>query len=51
MGTDQFGKSLPSEEAYKYFGFEVDAMSARIRKYLRDLETGVEERGQFVELR
>ena len=51
MGTDQFEKSLPSEEAYKYFGFEVDAMSARIRKYLRDLETEVEGRGQFVELR
>lgn len=50
MSTDRFGHSLPSEEVYKFFGFEPCVISGKISKYLEAIERGDVLRNEFLEL-
>lgn len=48
----RFGKSLPSKDAYKYFGFEPQAMAPRIQELVEEVKRdGIEVlRGDFRDL-
>jgi dihydroxyacetone synthase len=50
MSTDRFGKSLPGEKCYEYFGFVVEGMAERVTRYLESLRSGEVLRGEFVEI-
>jgi dihydroxyacetone synthase len=45
-----FGKSLPGKAAYKFFGFDADALTTTIGKYLDDIKADELMRHEFVEL-
>lgn len=46
----RFGHSLPGKEAYKFFGFEVGPMAAKIGDYLERIKADSLLRHEFVEL-
>jgi dihydroxyacetone synthase len=46
----RFGHSLPGKAAYKYFGFEVSPMMAKVTKYLEDVKADSILQHEFVEL-
>lgn len=46
----RFGQSLPGKAAYKFFGFETGAMTARVTDYLERLGQNEHLRGEFVDL-
>lgn len=46
----RFGHSLPGKAAYKFFGFEVDKMTAKISDYLEKIQADDILRHEFVEL-
>ena len=50
MSTERFGHSLPGAGVYKYFEFEVEPMSRKIKQYLSDLKSGEAIKGEFVEI-
>lgn len=51
MGTDRFGKSLPGQKVYEFFGFEVGIITQKIQKYLQQRHDGEILETEFVELR
>jgi dihydroxyacetone synthase len=40
MSVERFGKSLPGQKAYEYFGFETGNIVRRIKKWLGEREVG-----------
>ncbi|ORY72082.1 transketolase [Pseudomassariella vexata] len=46
----RFGHSLPGPEAYKYFGFDVESLTAKVLGYLNRVERDEMLRREFVEL-
>jgi dihydroxyacetone synthase len=40
MSTDRFGQSLPGAKAYEYFGFTVNSITERIKKYVEQRNQG-----------
>lgn len=46
----RFGHSLPGKAAYKYFGFEVGPMTAKVSEYLENIKVDDILRHEFVEL-
>jgi dihydroxyacetone synthase len=52
FSMSSFGHSLPSKDAYKYFGFEVDVIAPKISKLVEQVrKNGIESlRGEFKDL-
>ena len=50
MRTDRFGQSLPSKEAYRFFGFESGSVSKKVVDYLNKTQRQGLVHGDFVEL-
>jgi dihydroxyacetone synthase len=46
----RFGHSLPGKVAYKYFGFDVPALTAKVEKYLQQVSDDPLLKGEFVDL-
>jgi dihydroxyacetone synthase len=46
----RFGHSLPGKVAYKYFGFDVPALTAKVESYLQQLRDDPLLKGEFVDL-
>lgn len=47
---NRFGHSLPGKAAYKYFGYEIDALTSKVVGYLDQINVDENLRGEFVEL-
>jgi dihydroxyacetone synthase len=45
-----FGHSLPGKVAYKYFGFDVPALTAKVESYLQQVREDPMLKGEFVDL-
>ncbi|KAI2474874.1 Formaldehyde transketolase [Pyrenophora tritici-repentis] len=46
----RFGHSLPGKAAYKYFGFDVPALTAKVEGYLNQVREDPLLKGEFVDL-
>ncbi|KAH4035465.1 hypothetical protein HBI80_039410 [Parastagonospora nodorum] len=46
----RFGHSLPGKAAYKYFGFDVPALTAKVESYLQQVREDPLLKGEFVDL-
>jgi len=46
----RFGHSLPGKAAYKYFGFDVPALTAKVESYLQQVRDDPLLKGEFVDL-
>ncbi|USP76422.1 hypothetical protein yc1106_03696 [Curvularia clavata] len=46
----RFGHSLPGKAAYKYFGFDVPALTEKVEKYLQMVREDPLLKGEFVDL-
>ncbi|EOA86549.1 uncharacterized protein SETTUDRAFT_153361 [Exserohilum turcica Et28A] len=46
----RFGHSLPGKAAYKYFGFDVPALTAKVEGYLKQVQDDPLLKGEFVDL-
>ncbi|CAN9226426.1 unnamed protein product [Alternaria alternata] len=46
----RFGHSLPGKAAYKYFGFDVPALTAKVENYLQQVRDDPLLKGEFVDL-
>lgn len=46
----RFGHSLPGKAAYKYFGFDVPTLTAKVESYLHQLRKDPLLKGEFVDL-
>lgn len=46
----RFGHSLPGKAAYKYFGFDAPALTAKVEAYLQMVQKDPLLRGEFVDL-
>lgn len=46
----RFGHSLPGKAAYKYFGFDVPTLTAKIENYLQQVRQDPLLKGEFVDL-
>lgn len=46
----RFGHSLPGKAAYKYFGFDVPALTEKVEKYLEMVRADPLLKGEFVDL-
>lgn len=46
----RFGHSLPGKAAYKYFGFDVPALTAKVEGYLQQVREDPFLKGEFVDL-
>ncbi|KAJ5206532.1 Transketolase C-terminal/Pyruvate-ferredoxin oxidoreductase domain II [Penicillium cf. griseofulvum] len=46
----RFGHSLPGKAAYKFFGFDVDTLAAKVARYLERIQEDELLRGEFVDL-
>ena len=50
MSTDRFGKSLPGQKAYEYFGYELGDLTSKVSAYLKQRNAGNVLAGEFVEM-
>ncbi|KAL5431842.1 hypothetical protein PMIN07_005835 [Paraphaeosphaeria minitans] len=50
ISVKRFGHSLPGKAAYKFFGFEVGTMTAKVSEYLDNIKADEILRQEFVEL-
>lgn len=50
INMSQFGKSLPGQEAYKYFGFNSEQIAQKINGYMEDCKTDPELKSEFTDL-
>lgn len=46
----RFGHSLPGKAAYKYFGFDVPSLTARVERYLQQVREDPLLKGEFVDI-
>ncbi|KAJ5522683.1 hypothetical protein N7513_013256 [Penicillium frequentans] len=50
INVNRFGHSLPSKAAYKFFGYEIDALTTKVVRYLDQLKGDEYLRHEFVDL-
>ncbi|KAJ5129059.1 hypothetical protein N7448_002771 [Penicillium atrosanguineum] len=50
ISVKRFGHSLPGKAAYKFFGYDIETLTAKVADYLDQIKGGELLRGEFVEL-